>query len=86
MVLSGGDAPQEIQYAAGSASLFRALRVQPAAGRVFLDQEDQPDGERVVLVSNALWRTRFGADPGLVGASRFDGQSYQVVGVRRISP
>ncbi len=82
MGLSGGDAPEEIQYAAGSASLFRALRVEPDLGRTFLDEEDQPGGEPVVLISHGLWQRRFGGAAQVLGRSlTLDGEAYQVVGV-----
>jgi putative ABC transport system permease protein len=82
LVLSGSSGPEQVQYAAGSASLFRALGVQPVAGQVFSEEEDRPESERVVLVSNGLWRTRFGSDPGLVGSNlSLNGEPYRVVGV-----
>ncbi|HSE67518.1 MAG TPA: ADOP family duplicated permease, partial [Gemmatimonadales bacterium] len=82
LVLNGSSGPEQLQYAAGSASLFRALGVRPTAGRVFSDEEDRPESERVVLVSNGLWRTGFGSDPGLVGSNlSLNGEPYRVVGV-----
>jgi putative ABC transport system permease protein len=82
LVLSGSSGPEQLQYAAGSASLFHALGVNPVEGRVFSDEEDRAESERVVLVSNGLWRTRFGSDPGLVGSNlSLNGEPYRVVGV-----
>jgi putative ABC transport system permease protein len=82
LVLSDSSGPEQVQYAAGSASLFRALGIQPVAGQVFSEEEDRPESERVVLVSNGLWRTRFGSDPGLVGSNlSLNGEPYRVVGV-----
>ncbi|HEU5154402.1 MAG TPA: ABC transporter permease, partial [Gemmatimonadales bacterium] len=82
LVLSGSGGPEQLQYAAGSASLFRVLGVHPSAGRVFSAEEDRPESERVVLVSNGLWRSRFGSDPGLIGSNlSLNGEPYRVVGV-----
>jgi putative ABC transport system permease protein len=82
LVLSRSSGPEQVQYAAGSASLFHALGVEPVAGRVFSEEEDRPESERVVLVSNGLWRTRFGSDRGLVGSNlSLNGEPYRVVGV-----
>lgn len=46
---------------------FPTLGVQPALGRLFLAEEDRPNGPRAVILSDAIWRSRFGADPGIVG-------------------
>jgi predicted permease len=60
--------------------ILRVLRVHPSLGRAFL-----PGGKsdpNVVLLSNRLWRTRFGGEPGAVGeAVTLDGNSYSIAGV-----
>src|SRR5262249_54886751 len=48
-----------------SASMFRLLGTAPLLGRAFTADEDRADGDAVVL-SEGLWRLRFGADPGIV--------------------
>ncbi len=51
-------------------------------GRDFVDGEDQPDGPHVVILSDAFWRTDFGARPDVVGTSiRLDGKPVTIVGV-----
>ena len=51
-------------------------------GRKFLPGEDEPGKDRVVLLSNALWRSRFGADPGVIGRQiMLDGEPHEIVGV-----
>ena len=50
-----------------SANLLSALGVQPRLGRDFTETDDAPGAERVVLINHSLWRTRFNADPGIVG-------------------
>jgi putative ABC transport system permease protein len=81
--LTGLGYPERVSAGLVSAGFFRILRVQPVVGRTFLAGEDEPGGDdRVVLLSNEYWRTRFDADSGIVGTSlTFDGQSYTVVGV-----
>jgi len=81
--LTGLGYPERVSAGLVSAGFFRILRVQPALGRTFLPGEDEPGGDnRVVLLSNEYWRTRFAADTGIIGSSlTFDGQSYTVVGV-----
>ncbi|HWN38031.1 MAG TPA: ABC transporter permease [Gammaproteobacteria bacterium] len=59
---------------------FDVLGVLPAQGRLFRGAAD--DGETVVVLGNALWRSRFGADPAVVGqAVRINGGTFTVVGV-----
>lgn len=61
---------------------FRVLGVPAARGRAILPEDDRIEAERVVVLSDGLWRRRFGADPEIVGqAIRFNGEPYQVVGV-----
>jgi predicted permease len=51
-------------------------------GRAFLPEEDREGGAKVVILSDALWRSRFGGNPAIIGTSvRLDRQPYQVVGV-----
>jgi len=51
-----------------SAGFLRALRIDPAVGRIFRDQEVGPDTNRVVLLSHAFWVARYGARPDAVGS------------------
>ena len=63
-------------------SLFQVLRVQPALGRPFTEEEGREGGEAVVLLSHGLWVERYGADPDMVGRTiPLDGESHRVVGV-----
>jgi len=47
-----------------SADFFRVFGCSPARGRVFTKEEDSPAGERVVILSDGLWRRRFGSELG----------------------
>lgn len=63
-------------------NLFEILGVQPALGRLFVDGEDGRSPARVALLSDALWKRRYGGDAGIVGqAITIDGSPYTVVGV-----
>lgn len=65
-----------------SRGFFDVFRVEPAVGRRFLPAEDAKGGGDVVILSEGLWRRRFGADPGILGrALPLDGKTYTVVGV-----
>ncbi len=80
--IAGGRVPERVGAAEVSASLFPMLGVQAKLGRVFLPEEEQPGRNYVVLLSEGLWRRRFGADPGVVGSKlRVNGLSALVVGV-----
>ena len=81
LVGSGGE-PERVYQALVSANFFDSLGVQPALGRGFQPGEDQPGREREVILSNRLWKRRFGGDPAIVGQSiRFDDQSFRVTAV-----
>ena len=74
--------PERIDSAVVSTTFFPLLGVQAQLGRVFLPEEGQPGRDRVVLLSDGLWRRRFGADPAISGRKLvMNGQSYLVVGV-----
>ena len=80
--LTAGDRPEALQGARVSADFFRTLKMEPVLGRGFNAGEDRVGGERVVVLSEGLWRRRFGADPGIVGrAVTLDGEARTVVGV-----
>jgi len=61
---------------------FAVFGVPAALGRTFRPEEDEPGNDAVVVLSDALWRTRFGADARVIGRDvRLDGRPYTVVGV-----
>src|SRR5918911_292857 len=80
--LTGAGEPERLQGFQVSADLFRVLGVEAARGRTFLDEEDRPGRNRVVVISNELWRRRFGGAPDLVGKTiTLNGEPHTVVGV-----
>jgi predicted permease len=66
-----------------SRGFFQVLGVQPALGRAFTDEESTvPGRDRVVVLSDELWRAQFAADPRVVGTIiRLNGQPFTIVGV-----
>ena len=80
--LGGGERPELVSGLQVSADLFDLLGVPPLAGRTFVQGDDEPGRDRVVILSDALWRRRFGADPAVIGRSiPLSGEPYVVVGV-----
>jgi len=80
--VTGSDQPERLDGQRVSASYFRVLGVAPALGRDLLESEDQLNGPRVAIISDGLWKRRFGGDQTIVGRQvRLDDNSYTVVGV-----
>jgi putative ABC transport system permease protein len=81
-VLTGQGDPQRVDAALTTASLADVFGVRPRLGRWYSEQEDQPGGPKVVVLSHPFWATRLGSDPGIVGRTlTFDGEPYEVIGV-----
>jgi putative ABC transport system permease protein len=65
-----------------TADFFRVLKVQPARGRAFVPDEFSSGAPSVAILGNALWVTRFGGDPTVIGrVFRLDDRPYTIVGV-----
>jgi putative ABC transport system permease protein len=65
-----------------TANYFSVLGVSPLQGRAFLPEEDRPGANRVVIISDDLWRTRFGSDQRMLGSAiTLDSEKYTVVGI-----
>jgi putative ABC transport system permease protein len=80
--LVGRGEPIRIQVARTTPTLASVLRVPPALGRWFTDEEGAPGAPLVAILSHGLWVRRFGADPGVLGAAMtLDGVSASVIGV-----
>jgi putative ABC transport system permease protein len=80
--LIGSGEPERLVAARLSSNLLSVLRVSPALGRAFTSDEERSGNDRVVLLSDGLWRRRFGADPSIVGQTiNLSGNPYEVVGV-----
>jgi len=80
--LTGGDRPELIKGIHVSADYFRVFGAPVALGRTFTPEEDRPGGPAVVVISNGLWRNRFGSDPGILNRTIDLGQEpYTIIGV-----
>src|SRR6266566_1409249 len=82
LTLSGvGDATR-VPGARAGATFFAVLGVQPALGRGFTPEEDEAGNDRVVILSDRLWRARFNGDPAILGKTiTLDGITRTIVGV-----
>jgi putative ABC transport system permease protein len=82
LTLVGAGAPVKLPALGVSSNFFRTLGIQPALGRDFLDAEDAPGHPAVVILTDSLWRSRFAADPAVLGRTvRLNGETYTVIGV-----
>lgn len=83
MVLTDDGDPQRITAVPVSASGFDVLGVRPARGRSFTAAEDRPDtAERPLVLSDALWKQRFGGAPAILERTvTLDGTAFVIVGI-----
>jgi len=80
--LTGHGDPVQVPVARVSPNLLPLLGVQPESGRTFSEDEGRPEGKAVVLITDALWHSRFGADPQVVGQTvALDGAPQTIIGV-----
>src|SRR5450432_152604 len=80
--LVDGGAPERLRGLRATPSLFSTLGIGAALGRTFTADEAAAGHDRVVVLTDALWRNRFNADPQIVGHDlRLDGENYRVIGV-----
>ena len=78
---SGGPAAQ-VSVTRTSGTLFDVLKTQPAMGRALTARDDAPGAPDVVVISDSLWRQRFGGDGSILGtAITLDGAPFTVVGI-----
>jgi putative ABC transport system permease protein len=77
-----GRPPDRLNGSTVEAGLFQVLGVEPLLGRVFSSEEDQVGGPWVAVISEAFWRSRFGADPGVIGRSMtLSDNATEIIGV-----
>src|SRR6478672_5754764 len=80
--LTGVGEPERIITGQVSADMIAALRVTPASGRLFTNDEDKPGGTPVVLLSYPLWQRRFGGQASILNQQiSLDNKSYTVIGI-----
>jgi putative ABC transport system permease protein len=80
--LSGDGEPEQVDAMQVSAGFFEILGIQPIAGRWFTPHEDTPGNDNVAILSEGLWRRRYGADPHIVGHQvHVNNHAFTIVGV-----
>jgi len=80
--LTGAGEPERLAAARVSPNVFPMLAGRTQLGRAFLEEEDQPGRDDVVVLSNELWRRRFASDPNILGRKiQLEGRPYEVIGV-----
>jgi predicted permease len=80
--MAGTGAPEHILIGRATSSLLQVLSVQPALGRWFTSDEEEPGRGRVIVLGRALWQRRFGGDSGAVGRTvDISGHPFLVIGV-----
>jgi putative ABC transport system permease protein len=81
-ILTGDGDPEQVEAARVSASLLPLLGAKVRLGRTFLDEEDQPGRNPVVVLTESLWRRRYGGEAGILGRTiTVDGTPRTVIGV-----
>ncbi len=79
---SGDSEPERVTVGFATAGLLPMLGVQPMLGRVFTSDEDQPGHDHVTVMSYGLWKSHFGADPGVVGKTvHLNDDAYTILGI-----
>lgn len=82
MNITSSDHPEQVEGVHVSADYFALFGAPVVAGRTFTAAEDSPHGGHVTVLSYGLWKTRYGANPNIVGSAiQLDGQPYLIVGV-----
>jgi putative ABC transport system permease protein len=80
--LTGSGEPERIRGAFVTASYFRVLGLGPRLGRTFAESDDRIGGANVVVLGERFWRSRFGADPKVIGRTLvLNDIGYEVIGV-----
>lgn len=82
ITLLGDRGPERLAIARVTSDFFKVLGVSPAIGRPFTAEEDRPGQNDVIVLSHAMWQSRFGGDPSVIGTTLdVDGRPMRIVGV-----
>jgi len=82
VTMTGVDEPVQLRGMRVSADYFEVFGVKAAVGRTFAPGEDREGHDRVVVISHALWQSRFGGERTVLGRTiRLDDQPYTIVGI-----
>jgi predicted permease len=82
-----GGFPEQLRSGQVSADYFRLAGIPLSRGRTFSAEEDRPGGNHVVVLSQGLWKRRFGSDPSVIGKTMsLSGDPYVIIGILNESP
>ncbi|RKH45633.1 ABC transporter permease, partial [Corallococcus llansteffanensis] len=82
VTLTGQESPRRFHAITGTASFLPTLGVSPVLGRGFTEEEETPGRDKVVILTDTVWRSAFAKDPEVLGRTlRLDGVAHTVVGV-----
>jgi predicted permease len=82
--VTGSGEPLRVEGELVSANFFTALQVDALLGRILTADDDRPGSSHVVVISDGLWKVRFGSDPQVLAKKiLLDGESYAIAGVMR---
>src|SRR5207302_4285408 len=80
--LAGANSSEHLGFGRATSSLLPVLGVQPALGRWFTRDEEEPGNAGVAVLGHALWQRRFGGDPAVVGQTvQISGRPFRIIGV-----
>lgn len=80
--LTGGGDPLQVPIGRVTPNFFSLLGVKPQLGRAFVEEDGQPAGKFVVMLSDSFWNNRFGRDPQILGRTiSLDSTPYTIIGV-----
>jgi predicted permease len=82
VVMTGSGDPARVRMMTTTASLGDVFGVRPQIGRWYTEQEDQPGGPKVVVLTHEFWTERFARDPAVIGRKLIlNGEPCEVIGV-----
>ena len=82
MNLTGAGQPERVESVLVTANFLSVLGVRPSLGRGFLPQEAEPGGKLVAILSDGIWKRKFGGEAQIVGRDiALNGQLYTVIGL-----
>ncbi len=82
VTLAAQGRPEQLRALAVTPSFFSTLGRQPSLGRGFVEEDAKPEADKFVILTQAIWASRFAADPAIVGKDiRLNSEAYRVVGV-----
>jgi predicted permease len=78
----GSGTPERLIGSHVSAGFFDVMGVHPSLGRVFREEEDVPGGPKLIILSHAVWKNRFGGSVDIIGRPiTLNSEPYTVIGV-----